>query len=250
MYLNDNGDYFDLIKKNIIPDSFIEDLIKYNEHKNTNYNVFEFIYLMANGLTGPEPILYKYDLYAFGLILRELVNAYIDALEKNILFDPRKYRAKTKTKNKPTRRPIEGGTIPKTFDYQTRINYKELDEINYVINNMINSDCIYRWSLDDLLNFYQGEEIDTEKFINIKGNMYKLCSEEITRESIVKQFQIINPELKEYVKPEPEPESTKPVSRVEYWRNIEKELIESGLTPKQAKKEVMKMKRKEASKKF
>ena len=55
---------------------------------------------MANGLTGSEPILYKYDLYAFGLILRQLVDVYIDALNKNLLFDPRKYRAKRKSRAK------------------------------------------------------------------------------------------------------------------------------------------------------
>ena len=115
---------------------------------------------MANGLTGPEPILYKYDLYAFGLILRQLVDVYTDALKKNLLFDPRKYRARTKPKTKPTRKNNKkGGTIPKTFDYTTREHFKELDEINFVINNMINPDCIYRWTSNDLMSYYQNIEI-------------------------------------------------------------------------------------------
>ena len=41
-----------------------------------------------------SPIIYKYDLYAFGLILNEVLHSFLDALEKNLLFDPRKYRAK------------------------------------------------------------------------------------------------------------------------------------------------------------
>ena len=66
---------------------------------------------------------------------------------------------------------------------------------------MTNKDCIYRWSLNDLLNFYQGLEIETEKFIDIAGMTYKLSSGEITKESIISQFQIINPELRSMLNP-------------------------------------------------
>ena len=228
-----------LVKDNMINKRIIQAIIEYNSKNNTKYNLFEILYLLVNGITGPEPILYKYDLYAFGLILRHLVDSYIDALEKNLIFDPRKYRAKTK-KNKPTKRPIKGGTIPNTFDYQTRINYKELDDINYVVNNMINKDCIYRWSLDDLMSFYQGLDIETEKFINIKGNMYKLCSEEITKESIINQFQIINPELKEYVKPKPTSTSVVNVD----WDSIRTQLKDSGMNARKIGLTITKMKRK------
>ena len=220
-----------LVKDNMINTRIIQAIIEYNSINNTNYNIFEILYLLVNGITGPEPILYKYDLYAFGLILRHLVDSYM-------LFDPRKYRAKTK-KNKPTKRPIKGGTIPNTFDYKTRLNYKELDDINYVVNNMINKDCIYRWSLDDLMNFYQGLDIETEKFINIKGNMYKLCSGEITKESIINQFQIINPELKEYVKPKPISTSGVDVD----WDSIRKQLKESGMNARKIGLTITKMKK-------
>jgi hypothetical protein len=239
LYVTDNGDYFDLIKKNIIPDYFINSVITYNNQKNTNYNLFEFIYLMANGLTGPEPILYKYDLYAFGLILRQLVDVYTDALEKNLLFDPRKYRAKTKPKTRQTRKNTrKGGTIPKTFDYTSREHFKELDEINYVINNMINPDCIYRWTSNDLMSYYQNIEISSEKYITIKGEEYLLCSEEITKESIIKQFQIINPKLNEYIKPEPPPDSTEV-----NWDSIRTQLKESGLNARKIGLTITKMKK-------
>tara|TARA_B100001094_G_scaffold325760_2_gene380654 strand:+ start:1445 stop:5461 length:4017 start_codon:yes stop_codon:yes gene_type:complete len=240
LYANDNGNYNDIIKKNIIPDYFINALIDYNNKKNTNYNLFELIYLMANGLTGPEPILYKYDLYAFGLILRQLVDVYTDALKKNLLFDPRKYRARTKPKTRPTRKNTrKGGTIPKTFDYTTREHFKELDEINFVINNMINPDCIYRWTSNDLMSYYQNIEISSEKYITIKGEEYLLCSEEITKESIIKQFQIINPKLNEYIKPEPTQDSTEV-----NWDIIRTQLKESGLNARKIGLTITKMKKK------
>jgi len=186
---------------------------------------------MANGLTGSEPILYKYDLYAFGLILRQLVDVYIDALKKNLLFDPRKYRAKRESRKSKTLKK-GGGSSLKTYDYNTRINYNELDNINYIINNMINQDCIYRWSLDDLISYYEGEEIDTEKYINIKGEQYLLCSTDITMESIIKQIQIINPELNEYIKPK------------DKWDEIKETLTKQGLPKSKIMRTINKMKSK------
>ena len=124
----DDG-YFDLIEEGIVPELFIPNLIKYNEQTNTKYNLFELIYLMANGLTGPEPIIYKYDLYAFGLILRKLVDVYTEALNKNILFDPRKHRAKTKKKSKKKRTKkssVSGGSILET----TKENFKDLSLVS------------------------------------------------------------------------------------------------------------------------
>ena len=225
----DDG-YFDLIKKSIVPDYFIEKLIEYNEKKNTKYNLFEFIYLLANGLTGPDPIIYKYDLYAFGLILRQLVDVYTEALRKNLLFDPRKNRAK-RTKKRKTRKRLSGGYI------QTRDNFRNLDEINYIITNMINNDCIYRWSLNDLVSYYRGEEIDTEKYIYIKGDSYLLSSEDITRENIMKQFKIIDPNISEYVKPKPTQQSVD-------WDSIRSQLTESGLNKRKIGLTITKMKNK------
>ena len=194
---------------------------------------------MANGLTGPEPIIYKYDLYAFGLILRKLVDVYTEALNKNILFDPRKHRAKTKKKSKKKRTKkssVSGGSILET----TKENFKDLDDINYIINNMINNDCIYRWSLSDLIAYYKGEEIDTEKYINIKGTEHLLSSEKVTRKNIMKQFQIVNPEISEYVKPKSKPkEELPPVN----WGDIQLQLSAQGLSKREAKKEIEKMKR-------
>ena len=246
LYLSETANRDDqdqnLVKDNMIHDRIIDAIIKYNETTGNNYNLFEILYILANGITGPEPLLYKYDLYAFGLILREVVDSYTDALKKNLLFDPRKYRAKTKTKNKPSRRPIrrpvKGGTVPKKYDYESKINYKELDAINYVVNNMTNKDCIYRWSLNDLLNFYQGLEIETEKFIDIAGMTYKLSSGEITKESIISQFQIINPELREYVKPNP-----KPTQDVD-WNSIKTQLKESGMNARKIGLTIRKMQKK------
>ena len=36
---------------------------------------------------------------------------------------------------------------------------------------MINNDCIYRWSLDNLVSYYRGEKIDTwnNQFSNFVG---------------------------------------------------------------------------------
>ena len=194
---------------------------------------------MANGLTGSEPILYKYDLYAFGLILRQLVDVYIDALNKNLLFDPRKYRAKRKSRAKRKYRAKrnsktlkKGGSSLKTYDYNTRINYNILDSINYIIDNMINQDCIYRWSLNDLISYYEGEEIDTEKYITIKGERYLLCSTDITEENIIRQFQIINPELNVYIKPKDE------------WDEIKETLTKQGLSKSKIIRTINKMKSK------
>ena len=119
-------------------------MLEYNSINNTKYNLFEFLYIMANGLTGDNPLIYNYDLYAFGLILRQLVDVYTESLEKNLLFDPRKYRAK-KTRKR-------GGSPLKKSNYYLKQNYIELENINTIINNMINPDCIYRWNLYDIIS--------------------------------------------------------------------------------------------------
>tara|TARA_B110000285_G_C15129945_1_gene622887 strand:+ start:1182 stop:2981 length:1800 start_codon:yes stop_codon:yes gene_type:complete len=243
LYLSDSeidDGYFDVVKKGIIRTNFIKNLIEYNQEKNTKYNLFEYIYLLANGLTGSEPIIYKYDLYAFGLILRELVDVYTDALTKNLLYDPRKNRAKTKTKKvskkKRTKRKtsISGGNMKTVKD-----NFRNLEEINYIITNMINDDCIYRWTLDDLMSYYRGEEIDTEKYIYIKGEYYLLSSEDVTRENIIRQFQMINPQISEYVKPKPE-SSQQSID----WDSIRTQLTESGLNKRKIGLTITKMKKK------
>ena len=97
---------------------------------------------------------------------------------------------------------------------------------------MINQDCIYRWSLDDLISYYEGEEIDTEKYINIKGEQYLLCSTDITMESIIKQIQIINPELNEYIKPK------------DKWDEIKETLTKQGLPKSKIMRTINKMKSK------
>ena len=97
---------------------------------------------------------------------------------------------------------------------------------------MINQDCIYRWSLDDLISYYEGEEIDTEKYITIKGERYLLCSTDITEENIIKQFQIINPELNVYIKPKDE------------WDEIKETLTKQGLSKSKIIRTINKMKSK------
>ena len=65
--------------------------------------------MMVNGLMGENPLIYNYDLYAFGLILRQVLDSYVDVVKQNKLFDPRKYRAK-KTKRRQTKhRQMKGG---------------------------------------------------------------------------------------------------------------------------------------------
>ena len=107
-----------------------------------------------------------------------------------------------------------------------------LDSINYIIDNMINQDCIYRWSLNDLISYYEGEEIDTEKYITIKGERYLLCSTDITEENIIRQFQIINPELNVYIKPKDE------------WDEIKETLTKQGLSKSKIIRTINKMKSK------
>ncbi len=101
LYLKETGDYYDFIKKNIIEKWKIQTIIDYNKKNNTNYNLFEIVYIIVNGLTGPNPLIYKYDLYAFGLILNVLLNTYK-------LYDPRKHRVKkTKRKSKTRKKKVE-----------------------------------------------------------------------------------------------------------------------------------------------
>ena len=102
---------------------------------------------------------------------------------------------------------------------------------------MINNDCIYRWSLNDLVSYYRGEEIDTEKYIYIKGDSYLLSSEDVTRENIMKQFKIINPNISEYVKPKPTQQSVD-------WDSIRSQLTESGLNKRKIGLTITKMKNK------
>ena len=169
--------------------------MKYNDENNTKYNLFEYLYIISNGLTGDNPLLYNYDLYAFGLILRQVIDVYQENIQKNLLFDPRKYRAK-KTAKRRTR--FRGGA-PKSIDY-TRDNYNILKDLNYIVDNMINKDCIYRWTIDDIYDYYNGDMVNNDmvnnnKYITIFEKEYRLCSDIVTKESIIKQFQLINKDL-------------------------------------------------------
>jgi serine/threonine protein kinase len=190
----DDG-YFNIIKNNTIGESIINQLLKYNDENNTKYNLFEYLYIISNGLTGDNPLLYNYDLYAFGLILRQVIDVYQENIQKNLLFDPRKYRAK-KTVKRRTR--FRGGA-PKSIDY-TRDNYNILKDLNYIVDNMINKDCIYRWTIDDIYDYYNGDMVNNDmvnndKYITIFEKEYRLCSDIVTKESIIKQFQLINKDL-------------------------------------------------------
>ena len=183
---------------------------------------------MANGLTGPNPLIYKYDLYAFGLILRELVNTYKRELVNTYkLYDPRKHRIK---KNKSKTRKKKGGTPLKSYDYNDKVYNKEFDQIQYVIDNMINPDCIYRWSINDLIDFYSGNDIINEKYIDIMGEPYLLCSTDINVNSIIKQFKIIDPNLNN--------------ESFDIWDDIKKSLKNSGMAPSKIHRTVLKMKKK------
>ena len=222
LYLKETGDYYDFIKNNTIEKWKIETIIDYNNKNNTNYNLFEIVYIMANGLTGPNPLIYKYDLYAFGLILNELLNTYK-------LHDPRKYRIK-KTKRKSKTRKKKGGTPLKMYDYNDKNYNKEFEQIQYVIDNMINLDCIYRWSLNDLIDFYSGNDIINEKYIDIMGDKYLLCSTDINIDSIIEQFKIIDPNFKN--------------ETFDIWDDIRKSLKESGMAPSKIHRTLIKMKKK------
>ncbi len=228
LYLKETGDYYDFIKNNTIIKWRIETIIDYNKKNNTNYNLFEIVYIMANGLTGPNPLIYKYDLYAFGLILRELVNTYKRELVNTYkLYDPRKHRIK---KNKSKTRKKKGGTPLKSYDYNDKVYNKEFDQIQYVIDNMINPDCIYRWSINDLIDFYSGNDIINEKYIDIMGEPYLLCSTDINVNSIIKQFKIIDPNLNN--------------ESFDIWDDIKKSLKNSGMAPSKIHRTVLKMKKK------
>jgi len=222
LYLQETGDYYDLIKNNTIRKRFIEAILSYNKINNTKYNLFEIVYIMANGLTGSNPLIYKYDLYAFGLILQELMNTYK-------LHDPRKHRVK-KTKRKSTTKKKKGGSPLKMYDYNDKVYNREFEQIQYIIKNMINPDCIYRWSLNDLINFYSGNDIINEKYIDIMGSPYLLCSTDINFDSIIKQFKMINPNLKN--------------ETFDIWDDIRKSLKESGMAHSKIHRTVLKMKKK------
>ena len=219
--------YFNVVKDNKISKSFIDSLLEYNKVNDTNYNLFEYVYMMVNGLMGKNPLIYNYDLYAFGLILKQVLDSYVDILKKNKLFDPRKYRAK-KTK----RKQIKGGF--KTI-LNTKLNYKELDNLNYIIKNMANVDPIYRWSLEDIVLFYDGYNIPNEKYITIKGFNYTLCKDKVTRESIIEQFKLINSNYYEYIKPK--------ISQSVNWEEIKKKLEEIGYNKGKIARTIARMKR-------
>lgn len=221
LYLKETGDYYDFIKNNTIDKRKIETIIDYNKINNTKYNLFEIVYIMANGLTGQNPLIYKYDLYAFGLILQELMNTYK-------LYDPRKHRVK-KTKRKYSRKK-KGGSPLKMYDYNDKLNNREFEQIQYVIKNMINPDCIYRWSLNDLIDFYSGNDIINEKYIDIMGKPYLLCSTDINIDSIIEQFKIIDPNLKN--------------ETFDIWDDIRKSLKESGMAQSKIHRTILKMKKK------
>ena len=74
--------YFNVVKDNKISKSFIDSLLEYNKVNDTNYNLFEYVYMMVNGLMGKNPLIYNYDLYAFGLILKQVLDSYVDILKK------------------------------------------------------------------------------------------------------------------------------------------------------------------------
>ena len=169
---------------------------------------------MANGLTGPDPIIYKYDLYAFGLIFKKLIDIYGDhIIKEKIKSGSRRYhkiKLKTKKKKAKKKKTKKKKSSKKKTKKKKRIKSKlriiedkidlgGLDRINNIITNMINEDCIYRWSVDELSLYLHGGTIDTNRFINIKGEDYLLSSTSITRDSIISQMKHILPDLTTYV---------------------------------------------------
>ena len=117
----------------------------------------------------------------------------------------------------------------------TKLNYKELDNLNYIIKNMANVNPIYRWSLEDIVSFYDGYNIPNEKYINIKGFNYKLCSDKVTRESIIEQFKLINSNYYEYIKPK--------IPQSVNWDEIKKKLEEIGYNKGKISRIIARMKR-------
>ena len=224
--------YFNIVKDNKISKNFIESLLNYNKVNDTNYNLFEYVYMMVNGLMGKNPLIYNYDLYAFGLILRQVLDSYVDVVKQNKLFDPRKYRAKKTKRRQTKRRQMKGGF--KTIT-NTKLHYKEFDNLNYIIENMTNVDPIYRWSLEDIVSFYDKYNIPNEKYITIKGFNYKLCQDKVTRESIIEQFKIINSNYYEYIKPK--------ISGSVDWEEIKKNLEEIGYNKGKIGRTITRMKR-------
>lgn len=202
------------VKNKEIQDFFINSRIDYNTYTNRNYNFYEYIYLLANGLTGPDPIIYKYDLYAFGLIFKKLIDIYGDhIIKEKIKSGSRRYhkmKLKTKKKKAKKKKTKKKKSSKKKTKKKKRIKSKlriiedkidlgGLDRINNIITNMINEDCIYRWSVDELSLYLHGGTIDTNRFINIKGEDYLLSSTSITRDSIISQMKHILPDLTTYV---------------------------------------------------
>jgi hypothetical protein len=95
---------------------------------------------------------------------------------------------------------------------------------------MVNPDCIYRWSLDDLIKFYNGEDIINEKYIDIMGNQYLLCSTDINADTIITQFKHIDPNLKS--------------EKSDIWDDIKQTLTDRGMGARKIHMTIQKMKKK------
>lgn len=203
--------YFDIVKQGKLNSMFIDSLLKYNETFQTNYNVFEFLYIISNGLTGPDPILYKYDLYCFGLILKNILK-----LLETPLSD------------------ITGGSLERIPE-----NYRSIDEVKDIINHLSDDDCIRRWSVSDLLRYYKEGVSPSPPTVMFRGQEYILGMDPVTEDSIIQQVQLVDPNINQNL-PEPEPSLSTEVD----WNEIKRQLRDDlGYKPGRIARTIARMKR-------
>lgn len=211
---------FDITENNVLKDEkILTSILDYNTAHKTKYGIYELLYLMVNGLMGRSPLLYKYDSYAFGLILKKmttLLNLQQETgqLKKQLKKQKKRTTRKKKQKKRTKKKKLTGGATSETKTVVKKGKAKvwspttlptTVEETMFIIEHLCLPDVIYRWSLKDIFDYYRTNRITNKKQIRLGRMVHTLCDypESVTLDILIGQLLVGNPEFKMPVKKKP-----------------------------------------------
>ena len=203
--------YFDIVKQGKLNSMFIDSLLKYNETFQTNYNVFEFLYIISNGLTGSDQSCTNMICIVSIIILKNILKL-LETSQTDLI----------------------GGSLERIPE-----NYRSIDEVKDIIDHLSDDDCIRRWSVSDLLRYYKEGVLPSSPTVMFRGQEYILGVDPVTEDSIIQQVQLVDPKINQN-QPEPEPSLSTEVD----WNEIKRQLREDlGYKPGRIARTIARMKR-------
>ena len=211
---------FDITENNVLKDEkILTSILDYNTAHNTKYGIYELLYLMVNGLMGRSPLLYKYDIYSFGLILKKmttLLNLQQETgqLKKQLKKQKKRTTRKKKQKKRTKKKKLTGGATSETKTVVKKGKAKvwspttlptTVEETMFIIEHLCLPDVIYRWSLKDIFDYYRTKRTTNKKQIRLGRMVHTLCGypEPVTLDILIGQLLVGNPEFKMPVKKKP-----------------------------------------------